>query len=69
MPFLNKHNAKPGLWIGFLVKHHKHVINNLKTKYSLSCADVKQGLMDIDTPKSVHNSALFASKPKGNKKK
>jgi len=45
------------------------VIDNLTTKDSLSYADVKQLLMDIDTSEIEDNSALFVSKPSGNKKK
>jgi hypothetical protein len=52
-----------------LVKHHKNVINNLTTEDSLSYADVKQRLMDIDTSEADDNTALFTSKPSGNKKK
>jgi hypothetical protein len=55
--------------MGFLVKHHKNVIDNLTTKDSLSYAAVKQRLMDIDTSESDDNTALYTSKPSGNKKK
>jgi len=54
--------------LGFLVKHHKNVIDNLTTKDCLSYADVKQRLMDIDTYEIEDNSALCVSKPSGNKK-
>jgi len=54
--------------VGFLVKHHKNVINNLTTKDSLSYANVKQRLMDIDTSEIEDNSALFLSTDPGNKK-
>ena len=53
--------------MGFLVKHHKNVIDNLMTKDSLSYADVNQSLMDIDTSESDDNTALFTSKRSGNK--
>jgi len=39
------------------------------TKDSLTYADVEQCLMDTDTPESAEDSALFASKPSGHKKK
>jgi len=45
------------------------VIDNLTMIDSLSYADVKQRLMDIDTSEIEDNSALFVSKPSGNKKK
>jgi len=45
------------------------VIDNLTTKDSLSYADVKQRLMDIDTSDIEDNLALYVSKPSGNKKK
>jgi hypothetical protein len=65
--FLNEDKAKRDFLMGFLVKHHKNVIDNLTTKDSLSYADVKQQLMDINTSESSDNIALFASKPCGNK--
>jgi len=55
--------------MGFLVKHHKNVINNLTAKDNLSYADVKQRLLDIDTSDSQDNTALFASEHWGNKMK
>jgi hypothetical protein len=55
--------------MGFLVKHHKNVIDNLTTKDSLSYADVKQRLMDINTSDTQDVTALFTSKPSGNKMK
>jgi len=67
--FLNEDMAKRDFLLGVLVKHHKNVIDNLTTKDSLSYADVKQRLMDIDTSGIEDNSALFVSKPSGNKKK
>jgi hypothetical protein len=67
--FLNKDKAKRDFLIRFFVKHYKYVINNLTTKDSLSDADVKQRLMDIDTSNSQDDTALFTSKPSGNKKK
>jgi len=67
--FLNEDKAKRDFLLGFLVKHHKNVIYNLTTKDSLSYADVKQRLMDIDNSDFEDNSALFVSKPSGNKKK
>jgi len=67
--FLNEDKAKRDFLLGFLVKHHKNVIDNLTTKDSLTYADVKQRLMDIDTSDIDDNSALFVSKPSGNKKK
>jgi len=67
--FLNEDKAKRDCLLGFLVKHHKNVIDNLTTKDSSSYADVKKRLMDIDTSEIDDNSALFVSKPSGNKKK
>jgi len=67
--FLNEDKAKRNFLMGLLVKHHKNVIDNLMTKDSLSYADVKQQLMDIDTSESDDNTALFVSIPSGNKKK
>jgi len=67
--FLNGDKAKSDFLLGFLVKHHKDVIDNLTTKDSLSYADVKQRLMDIDTSEIEDNSALLVSKHSGNKKK
>jgi len=67
--FLNEDKAKRDFLLGFLAKHHKNVINNLTTKDSLSYADGKQRLVDIDTTNIEDNSALFVSKPSGNKKK
>jgi len=67
--FLNEDKAKSDFLLGFLVKHYKNVIDNLTTKDSLSYDDVKQRLMDIDTSEIEENSALFASKHSGNKKK
>jgi len=67
--FLNADKAKRDFLLGFLVKHHKNVINNLTTKDSLSYADVKQRLIDIDTSEIEDNFALFVSKPSGNEKK
>jgi len=67
--FLNEDQAKRDFLLGFLVKHHKNVIDNLTTKDSLSYADVKQRLMDIDTSEIEDNPALLVSKPPGNKKK
>jgi len=66
--FLNEDKAKGDFLLGFLLKHHKKVFNNLTTKDSLSYADVKKRLMDIDTTDIEDNSALFVSKPSGNKK-
>jgi len=40
--FLNEDKAKRHFLLGFLVKHHKNMIDNLTTKDSLSYADVKQ---------------------------
>jgi len=45
------------------------VISNLTTKDSLSYADLKQRLMDIDTSDPQDDTALFTSKPSGNKNK
>jgi len=45
------------------------VIDNLTTRDSLSYADITQRPMDIDTSEIDYNSALFVSKPSGNKKK
>jgi len=67
--FLNEDKAKRDFLMGFLVRHHKNVIDNLTTKDSLSYADVKQRLMDIDTSDTQNDTALFTSKPSGNKKK
>jgi len=67
--FLNEDKAKRDSLLGFLVKHHKNVIDNLTTKDSLSYADVKQRLIDIDSSETEDNSALVVSKPSGNKKK
>ena len=67
--FLNEDKAKRDFLLGFLVKHHKNVIDNLTTKDSLSYADIKQQLMDIDNSEIEENLALFVSKPSGNKKK
>jgi hypothetical protein len=52
-----------------LFKHHTNVINNVTTKDSLSYADVKQRLMDIDTSDTQDDTALFTSKRSGNRKK
>jgi len=67
--FLNEDKVKRDFLLGFLVKHHKNVIDNLRTEDSLSSADVKQRLMDIDTSDIEENSALFVSKHSGDKKK
>jgi transposase InsO family protein len=67
--FLTKDQAKREFMVGFLVKHHKNVIDNLTTKDSLWWADVTQRLMDIDTSESDDNTALFAFKPSGNQKR
>jgi hypothetical protein len=67
--YLHEDKDKRNFLIGFLVKHHKNVIDNLTTKDSLSYADVKQWLMDIDTSDTQDDAALFTSKPSGNKKK
>jgi len=40
--FLNEDKAKRDFLLGFSVKHHKNMIDNLTTKDSLSYADVKQ---------------------------
>jgi len=64
--FLNEDKAKRDLLLDFLVKHHENMIYNLTTKDSLSYADVKQQLIDIDTTEIEDNSALFVSKPSGN---
>jgi len=40
--FLNEDKAKRDLLLGFLVKHHQNVIDNITMKDSLSYADVKQ---------------------------
>ena len=45
------------------------MIDNLTTRDSLSYADITQRPMDIDTSEIDYNSALFVSKPSGNKKK
>jgi hypothetical protein len=60
--------AKQDYLLGFLVTHHKNVIDNLTTKDSLSYADVKQRLMDINTSDTQQDTALFTSKSSGNKK-
>ena len=67
--FLNEHKAKRDFLFSFLVRYHKNVIDNVTTKDSLSYADVKQQLTDIDTSEIEDNSSLFISKPSGNKKK
>jgi len=67
--FLNEDKAKRDFLMGFLVKHHENVIHNLTTKDSLSYADVKHRLMDIDTSETRDDTALYASKSSGNKKK
>jgi len=59
--FPNEAKAKRDFLLGFLVKHHKNVIDNLTTRDSLSYADVKPRLMDIDTSGIEMNSALFVS--------
>jgi len=64
---LNEDKAKRYFLLCVLGKHHKNVIDNLTTKDSLSYADVKQRLMDIDTSEIEDNSALLVSKPWGNK--
>jgi len=61
--------AKRDFLLGCLVTHHNNVIDNLTTKDSLSYAEVKQSIMDIDSSEIDHNFALFVSKPSGNKKK
>jgi len=63
--FLIEDKAKRDVRLGFLVKHHKNVIDNLTTKDSFSYPDVKQQLMDSDTSDIEHNSALFDSNPLG----
>jgi len=67
--FLQEDKAKRDFLMGFLVKHHKNVIDNLTTKDGLSYANVKQRLMDMDNSDSQDDTALFTSKPSGNKKK
>jgi len=67
--FLNEDKAKRDFLLGFLVKHHKNVIDNLTTKDSLLYADIKQQLLDIDTSDHDHIPALCVSTPSGNKKK
>jgi len=67
--FLKEDKPKQDFLMGFLVKHHKNVIDNLTTKDSLSYADVKQRLMDIDTSDTQDDTALFTSKPSGCKEK
>jgi len=67
--FLTEDQAKRDFVLGFLVKHHKNVVDNLTTKGSLSYAVVKQWLMDIDISEPEDNTALYTSKPSGNKKK
>jgi hypothetical protein len=66
--FLTKDKAKRGFLFGFLVKCHRHVVDNLTTKDTLPYGDVKQRLMDIDTSEPEENTSLFSSKPSGNKK-
>jgi len=53
----------------FWVKHDKNVIDNLMTNDSLSYADVKQRLMDIDTSETSDDTALFSSDPSDNQTK
>jgi len=67
--FLNEDKAKRNFLLGFLVKHHENLVDNLTTTDSLSHADVKQPLMDIDTSEPEDNTALHHSKPSGNKLK
>ena len=67
--FLNKDKAKLDFLLGFWVKHHENVVDNLTTKDSHSDADVEQRLMDINTSDAVYNSAQFVSKPSGDEKK
>src|SRR5690606_10442549 len=40
--FLDEDKAKRDFLLGFLVRHHKNVVDNLSTKDNLSFADVKQ---------------------------
>jgi len=67
--FLKQAKGKRDFFMGFLLKHHKNVIDNLTTKDSLSYTDVKRRLMDIDICKIEHSTAQYTSKPSGNKKK
>ena len=67
--FLQEGKAKRDFLMGFLVKHHQNVIDNLTTKDNLLYADVEQRLLDIDTSDSNNDTDLFTSKPSGNKKK
>jgi len=67
--FLGDDKAKRDIPLGCLVKHSKNVIDILITKDSLSYADVQEWLKNIDPSKIEENSALFVSKPLGNRKK
>jgi len=61
--FLNEDKAKRHHLVGFLVKHHQNVINNLTTNDSLSYPDLKSRLVDIDISEIEDNSAVFVPKP------
>lgn len=66
--FLNEDKAKRDILLGFLIKNHDNVVDNLTTNDSPTYVEVKQRLIDIDTSKEVDDSSQFVSKASGNEK-
>src|SRR5690606_881241 len=62
--FLDEDKAKRDFLLGFLVRHHKNVVDNLSTKDNLSFADGKQRLQDLDSETPSTESALSATQKK-----
>lgn len=73
--FLCEDKAKRDFLLGFLVRHHPNVVDNLSTKDQLTFAEVKQRLLDLDHDQkdssSASQTALTTSQPRrsNNKKK
>ena len=64
--FLAEDKAKRDFLLGFLVDHHKNIVDNLTTKDDKSYTDVKRHLLDtVRSDNDSSETALAAFKPKG----
>jgi hypothetical protein len=72
--FLDEDKAQRDFLLGFLVKHHQNVVDNLTTKEDLTFAEVKQRLMDMSSnlegsPETALNTTQNKGKQKNKKNK
>jgi hypothetical protein len=67
--FLEEDKAKRDFLLGFLVKHHENVVDNLTTKDSLSYSDVVQKLHSLSSNAESSSSVAYKANQHSGKKK